>query len=203
MPPRNDFFLNDARIEPRRLTIHSGHAVRAVEPLAMRILLVLAEAEGRVVTREELIQAVWPDGYAGEGSLSRAIWSLRQALEDDARTPRFIETVPRVGYRLKADMRRPQEMIHQHGTEHLAALQRANRRLRRAVIVLAVALAMVGTGWSIHAAASQPSYQQTLKLKRADGSVDSLHMRSDSPIALSTSLLDPTHTLEPEGLPAP
>lgn len=186
MPPQHDFLLDSVRIEPRRLTIINDGDARTVEPLAMRILLVLVEAAGQVVTREEIIEAVWPDGYAGEGSLSRAVWSLRQALDDDARAPRFIETVPRVGYRLKASVRMPENAP----PTRMEVLNRANRRLRWTVAALALALIGVSTGWSIHAASDTPSYEQFLKVKRPDGTVDSLHMHSETPIAFSSTLLE-------------
>lgn len=188
MPPSAAFFLLDARIDPRRLSIELDGSSRTVEPLAMRILLVLVEACGRVVTREEIVDAVWPDGFAGEGSLSRAIWSLRQALGDDARSPRYIETVPRVGYRLKVEAT-PTE-ASAVADRPAGELIRANRRLKGWVAVLSVALVVVSTGWGIHAASDSPSYQQFLKVKRPDGSVDSLHVQSESPIAFSSNLLD-------------
>ena len=185
MPPKNDFWLNDVRIDPRRLSVTLNEEERTVEPLAMRILLVLKDAAGQVVTREELIQAVWPDGYAGEGSLSRAIWTLRQVLGDDARTPTFIETVPRIGYRLKAVVRRPDSST----PSRVDQLERSNRRLRGAVAVLAVALFVVSAGWGVHALDDGPRYEQFLKVKRPDGTVDSLHFQSETPIAFSSNLL--------------
>ena len=190
MPPWTDFFLNDARIEPRRLCIVIGHETRTVEPLAMRILMALVDAGGQVITREELIDAVWPDGYAGEGSLSRAIWSLRQALGDNARSPEYIETVPRVGYRLMATVHHPDRPAVEGSKGRMDHLERLNARLRRTVAVLAIALVAVSTGWGIHAASDAPSYEQFLKIKRPDGTIDSLHMQSETPIAFSSTLLD-------------
>lgn len=189
MPPWTDVFLNDARIEPRRLSIVIDEESRTVEPLAMRILMVLVEAGGNVVTREELIDAVWPDGFAGEGSLSRAIWSLRQALDDNARAPEYIETVPRVGYRLKAVVRPVDAAEGLFPGPSATALQRSNRRLRWSVTVLTVALCLVSIGWGIEAYRA-PDFEQFLKIKRPDGTVDSLHMQSDAPIAFSSTLLD-------------
>lgn len=191
MPPSTDFWLNDVRIDPRRLSITLHGEERTVEPLAMRILLVLVDAAGQVVTREELIQAVWPDGYAGEGSLSRAVWTLRQVLQDDARSPEFIETVPRIGYRLKAEVRRPDSST----ASRVDQLERSNRRLRQWVVALGVALVVASTGWSIQAASDRPSYEQFLKVKRPDGTVDSLHFQSETPIVFSSNLMD--HSLPP------
>jgi TolB-like protein/DNA-binding winged helix-turn-helix (wHTH) protein/Tfp pilus assembly protein PilF len=69
-----------------------------------RILVALLEQPGEIVTREELRQRLWPaDTFVDfEHSLNAAIKKLRQALGDDADNPRFIETVPKRGYRFIA-----------------------------------------------------------------------------------------------------
>src|SRR6201987_4636118 len=65
------------------------------------LLLALLERAGEVLTREELRQKVWPTDTAGDfdQGLNRAVNKVREALGDSAETPRFIETLPRRGYR--------------------------------------------------------------------------------------------------------
>ena len=77
----------------RRLS-REGQPV-SLTPKEFDTLLVLVEAGGRVVEREELISRVWPDSYVGDGSLARNISVLRKALGEDV-----IETLTRRGYRL-------------------------------------------------------------------------------------------------------
>jgi Tol biopolymer transport system component/DNA-binding winged helix-turn-helix (wHTH) protein len=69
-----------------------------------RILSMLLEKAGEMVSREELCNELWPDGTFVEfdGSLNTALMKLRAALNDDPDNPRFIETVPRKGYRFIA-----------------------------------------------------------------------------------------------------
>jgi Tol biopolymer transport system component/DNA-binding winged helix-turn-helix (wHTH) protein len=69
-----------------------------------RILALLLQHNGEIVKREQLRQALWPEGthVNFEGSLNAALKKLRAALQDDAENPRFIETVPRQGYRFLA-----------------------------------------------------------------------------------------------------
>jgi Tol biopolymer transport system component/DNA-binding winged helix-turn-helix (wHTH) protein len=69
-----------------------------------RILILLLQRPGEIVTREQLRQALWPSGthVNFDGSLNAALKKLRAALQDDAENPRFIETVPRQGYRFLA-----------------------------------------------------------------------------------------------------
>ena len=67
----------------------------------MAVLVCLAQAVGNVVSKEKLIADVWSDTpFVGDDVLTRNISALRQALEDDAKAPRVIETIPKRGYRL-------------------------------------------------------------------------------------------------------
>lgn len=73
---------------------------RTVEPKLLLILASLANAEGEVVSKETLVEEVWEGHHVAESALTRGISELRRALGDDAQHPRFIETIPRSGYRL-------------------------------------------------------------------------------------------------------
>ncbi len=70
-----------------------------VRPKPFAVLTYLATHAGRLVPRAELIKAVWPNTYVSEGVLRVYIREVRVVLGDDPETPRFIETVPRRGYR--------------------------------------------------------------------------------------------------------
>ncbi|HVG06491.1 MAG TPA: winged helix-turn-helix domain-containing protein [Thermoanaerobaculia bacterium] len=78
-----------------------GRAVR-LEPRVMDVLVYLAAEAGRVVSKEELLAAVWGGVFVEEGALTQAIHSLRKALGDDARQPRYVKTISRRGYLLVA-----------------------------------------------------------------------------------------------------
>lgn len=73
-----------------------------LRPLLMDVLLRLAADAGEVVARETLIEDVWPRRMVNDEVLSRAIAELRTALGDDPRQPRYVETIPKSGYRLVA-----------------------------------------------------------------------------------------------------
>src|SRR4029077_20180471 len=79
-----------------------------------QILAMLLERSGQLVTRDELTKKVWPsDTFVDfEHSLNKAVNRLREALEDSAEHPRFIETLPRRGYRLIARVE-PRELLIQ------------------------------------------------------------------------------------------
>src|SRR5258708_1507015 len=70
-----------------------------LRPKAFAVLTYLRERGRRLVTKEELLNAVWPEAFVGEAVLKVAIGQLREALDDDPKAPRFIETAHRRGYR--------------------------------------------------------------------------------------------------------
>src|SRR5919197_85229 len=73
-----------------------------LRPKTFAVLRYLAERPGRLVTNEELLQAVWPGVAVSEAMPRLSIGELRRALGDDAKQPRVIETSPRRGYRFIA-----------------------------------------------------------------------------------------------------
>ncbi|MGH9544113.1 MAG: tetratricopeptide repeat protein [Terriglobales bacterium] len=83
----------------------SGSRVK-LQDLPLRLLALLVERPGEIVTREELRQRLWPQDTFVEfdNSLGVAVRKLREALRDDADAPRYIETVPRRGYRFMASV---------------------------------------------------------------------------------------------------
>lgn len=76
----------------------AGHSER-LEPKVMELLFLLAGGPGQVWTREEIMQQLWPGLVVGEDTLARAVFKLRKALGDDAKAPRYIQTLPKRGYR--------------------------------------------------------------------------------------------------------
>jgi DNA-binding winged helix-turn-helix (wHTH) protein/Tol biopolymer transport system component len=75
-----------------------------VAPKVFDTLLILIDKSGRIVAKEELMRRLWPDSFVEESNLTFNIQQLRKALGDNARQPRFIETVARRGYRFIADV---------------------------------------------------------------------------------------------------
>ena len=89
------FIFSPYCLDPEKRRLSRGGEPVALTPKEFDTLLVLVEASGRVVEREELISRVWPDSYVGDGSLARNISVLRKTLGEEV-----IETLPRRGYRL-------------------------------------------------------------------------------------------------------
>ena len=84
----------------RRLS-QSGEAV-ALAPKALDLLVALVRRAGRLISKQELLDRVWPESFVEEGILTVHVSALRKALGDNSRPPRYIETVARSGYRFIA-----------------------------------------------------------------------------------------------------
>ena len=100
---------SSARFEFFHIDLSSGELFRSgarvpIQDQPLQVLRLLLEAEGRVVTREQLRDALWPqDTFVDfEHGVNTAVKKLRQALADSADDPRFVETLPKVGYRFIA-----------------------------------------------------------------------------------------------------
>jgi TolB-like protein/DNA-binding winged helix-turn-helix (wHTH) protein len=94
------FRLGDRTVYPALNRVVSGDDEHAVEGKVMDVLVVLALNPDDVVSKNELLDTVWPNQAVADGVLVRAIHELRRVLDDSAHDPRYIENVPRVGYRL-------------------------------------------------------------------------------------------------------
>lgn len=95
-----DFIVGSAQISPATRTISGPGGTTQVEPRVMQVLIVLAEAQGGVVTRDTLLNRCWGGFYAGDDSLNRAIAGVRRVATSTAGDSFEIETIPRTGYRL-------------------------------------------------------------------------------------------------------
>lgn len=82
--------------------IRDGDRVVRLRPKTVALLVFLARHPNRLVTRQQILEALWPDVVVGDASVTVAAGKLREALGDSSEHPTFIETIPRRGYRLIA-----------------------------------------------------------------------------------------------------
>ena len=101
-----DFQVGFWLVSPKLNRIERDGRKLHLEPKAMQVLVCLAEQQGEVVSKEQLIHTVWADTFVTDYVLTHSISELRRAFEDDAKKPRVIETVPKGGYRLMASVTR-------------------------------------------------------------------------------------------------
>lgn len=132
---------------------HDGVTIH-LEPKVMQVLVCLAQHPGELLSKEKLLQTVWPDTFVSEDVLKRSISELRRVFEDDAREPRIIQTIPKRGYRLIAhvDPFTP-EPSRSSSKDPVDQRPTATRRFRtqnftslQAVLAVALAIALVSIG---------------------------------------------------------
>jgi DNA-binding winged helix-turn-helix (wHTH) protein/tetratricopeptide (TPR) repeat protein len=97
-----DFIVGEWIVAPSRNVLVSGEEEVRVEPRVMDLLVELAGRGHQSVSKEELIERIWKGRFVTDDVLTVTVYALRRALRDDARRPRYIETVSRRGYRLIA-----------------------------------------------------------------------------------------------------
>ncbi|HEV2852153.1 MAG TPA: winged helix-turn-helix domain-containing protein [Thermoanaerobaculia bacterium] len=155
VPDLGGFQLGDWVVRQAEGTLSLGDQSARLEPRVMDMLVYLAAHPERVVSKEELIEAVWGGSFVEEGALSQAVHSLRKALGDDARQPRYIQTIPKRGYRLVAPVVLGEPGEENAGPEAASPapeplapsrqpmpLSRSGRRGRVLLLALAAALAV-------------------------------------------------------------
>ena len=99
---RKDFRLEDWLVQPQLNRVSRGVETVQVQPKIMAVLVCLAEEPGTVVLKEQLFKTVWAETYVTDHVLARAVSVLRKIFDDSPKSPRVIETIPKVGYRLIA-----------------------------------------------------------------------------------------------------
>jgi DNA-binding winged helix-turn-helix (wHTH) protein len=99
-----DFRLGDWLVQPNLNRLSSDEKVVQIEPKLMDVLVFLATKAGEVVSKNDITDAVWPDVFITESVITRSIAGLRRAFGDDAKSPLYIETISKRGYRLIAEV---------------------------------------------------------------------------------------------------
>ena len=162
-----------------------GSRIRLQEQ-PFRILALLLERSGQLVTREEIHQKLWsPDTFVGfDDALNTAVRKLREALNDSADNPRFLETVPRRGYRFVAPVAWP--------AEPQGVAPTTSRVRRHPYLWLAAALIVAGTAvggyWHLRRPSSQITPEYTIVLADFANSTGDAIFDDTLKTALSVSL---------------
>jgi len=104
LPAKHFYEFGAYRVDARNhLLLRDGEGV-PLPPKTFDLLLALVESSGRVLPKEELMKLVWPDSFVEEGNLSHHVFTLRKALGEDGDANKYIETIPRRGYRFVAEV---------------------------------------------------------------------------------------------------
>jgi DNA-binding winged helix-turn-helix (wHTH) protein len=93
------YLFDDVEVDFATLRVQKGGSTRKLTPRAFEVLVYLLEHRGRTIEKQELFEQVWKDRIVSDNALTRIIKEIRQVIGDDANAPRYIETVPKVGFR--------------------------------------------------------------------------------------------------------
>ena len=94
------FQIADWTVDPTQCLLVKTAANNRLEPKAMSLLVVLAEAEGELVSRQKIFETVWPNQHVSDYALNTLIANLRKSLGSQSGSESLIETRPKLGYRL-------------------------------------------------------------------------------------------------------
>ena len=122
-----DFQLFDCIIYPNLNIIKRSNSEQHIEPKAMLVLLALAAKTNTLISRQQLFDQVWPNSFSGNESLSRCISLLRSNLGESKDGHKFIETIPKMGYRLVA----PVKYIGFDGTDNFIERRKQKPAIKR------------------------------------------------------------------------
>jgi DNA-binding winged helix-turn-helix (wHTH) protein len=91
--------FEDCELDPTEARFVRAGKVIELQPKHLEALVFFASRPGRLVTHAELMEGLWPDAHVNEEALQQVVSKLRKALGDAARDPRFLQTIPKRGYR--------------------------------------------------------------------------------------------------------
>ena len=100
------FRLGDFWVYPKANELRGPNGTTHVEPRVMQVLEYLASRPDEVISREDLIRGVWQETFVNDEVLTNAVRELRKAIGDDPKSPEYIQTFPKKGYRLIASINR-------------------------------------------------------------------------------------------------
>jgi DNA-binding winged helix-turn-helix (wHTH) protein/tetratricopeptide (TPR) repeat protein len=102
------FRIGSVLVQPDRLVLIDEGKETKLEPRQMQVLIMLVEHAAKIVSTEQMLIEIWRGTFYGDNPVQKAVSQLRTALKDDARAPRYIETIPKRGYRLIANVAFPE-----------------------------------------------------------------------------------------------
>lgn len=142
MTDANDkvFEFDGVRVEPAKFKVWRGEEELALEPKTLSVLIYLLENRGRLIEKEELLNAIWQDTFVTENAMAREIAKLRKALGDDAKEAKYIQTVHTKGYRFIGEVSGSGTTA---GIKTVPSTQLALRFSRRRIPAFGLGLAVV------------------------------------------------------------
>lgn len=114
----DEFYVEEWRVEPKLGRLTRDAEFHQIEPKIMQVLVCLAENHGKVIRKQEFLSDIWEGVNVTQHVLARTISELRRVFGDDPQNPRFIQTIPKIGYRLIANV--------SEGNDHRVQFERSD-----------------------------------------------------------------------------
>ena len=173
-----ELFFGEYRLDTRGLILEGPEGPTELRAKTLDTLLYLIDNRNRYVSREELLEKIWPDVQVTGASVTQCISELRQALADDAKAPRFIETRVKYGYRFIAPLfHRPTERLEPLPPPAApeepppSASRRVSLPVVAVVVALVVGAALVAAVLRFSPGVAPPAFAvETIVEDAADGS---------------------------------
>jgi TolB-like protein/DNA-binding winged helix-turn-helix (wHTH) protein/Tfp pilus assembly protein PilF len=139
------FKIGDWSVEPAANRLFREDQEIRLEPKVMRVLIYLVERRGEVISRHDLEAHVWAGMIVTDDAVTNTVIKLRRALGDNARNPRYIETIAKTGYRLIAEVSVPEVSAVQAEEESTTGIAGRAQRLWRKTLIGGVGLLLGGS----------------------------------------------------------
>lgn len=208
-PSRTYLEFGRFQIDPdERVFLSDGRPV-SLAPKVFDLLVLLAENAGHTLSKSVLMERLWPNSFVEENSLNRNVSILRRVLGDD-RKGQFIRTVPKVGYRLEADVHRviedEEELVVEKRTNYnvtfrggtsTAGAVMSRRTLAIAAAICVVAVVVVA-GWSYRSQSEGLKARKAEAYEKFDQGRKLWQDRSPSGLHEATLLLEKSIELDPD-----
>src|SRR5581483_3934798 len=130
-PAVSVYRFGDIEVDSSQACLKKSGTEQYIRQQSFHLLLYLLENRQRLISKEELIENFWQDTAVTDNALVQCIADIRKALGDDSRNPRFIKTIPKVGYRFIGT-------LEQNGADSAQALAKG-AKFRRPLFVAAIA----------------------------------------------------------------
>jgi Tol biopolymer transport system component/DNA-binding winged helix-turn-helix (wHTH) protein len=147
-----NFAFGEFMLDPDEMVLTHHEKPIRVTPKALHLLLILVKNHGHIVNKAQLLDSVWADSFVEEGNLAFTVNQLRKILGDSAQQPKYVQTVPRRGYRFVASVTRvpaavdvrADDQTAQHGRTQTNSVGPVQRYVYPAIMVMVVAAVAVG-----------------------------------------------------------
>jgi TolB-like protein/DNA-binding winged helix-turn-helix (wHTH) protein/Flp pilus assembly protein TadD len=197
-----DFRVGAWLVRPSLNTVSRNGASIHLQPKVMEVLVSLARQPGETIPKDELLKTIWPDTFVTDDVLVGSVSELRRVFEDDAHEPRFIQTIPKRGYRLIAPVEPANGVLDKAAvpqspqTGGTSTIEGGHRRLRATAFAGAAVLlvALIASSGKIQrwlsAASSSPSIHSiaVLPLQNLSGDTTQEYFSDGMTDALITDL---------------